>query len=131
MSETDITLLAFILVVLSISNLCMWVQLKMLICKMKSVDRRLDDNLEPKIADPVLIRIRELQDRQQEIERLDSMAEAMEEIDQGGLNGPLMPSPNISAPDDNAPEQCECHERDGSFVCDYCYRLGRRGHCQS
>ena len=24
--------------------------------------------------------------------------------------------------------QCECHERDSSFVCKYCWELGYRGH---
>jgi len=31
---------------------------------------------------------------------------------------------------DEAPDHCECHERDGSFVCDYCYARGYRGHMQ-
>lgn len=25
---------------------------------------------------------------------------------------------------------CECHERDSSYVCEYCYSLGYRGHMQ-
>ena len=25
---------------------------------------------------------------------------------------------------------CTCHERDGSFVCEYCYSQGYRGHMQ-
>lgn len=25
---------------------------------------------------------------------------------------------------------CTCHERDGSYVCNHCFSLGRRGHCQ-
>jgi hypothetical protein len=27
-------------------------------------------------------------------------------------------------------EACTCHERDGSYVCDYCYAQGHRGHMQ-
>ena len=26
---------------------------------------------------------------------------------------------------------CSCHERDGSYVCDYCYAQGRRGHMET
>jgi len=25
---------------------------------------------------------------------------------------------------------CECHERDGSYVCEYCYSQGIRGHME-
>jgi hypothetical protein len=28
------------------------------------------------------------------------------------------------------PEECSCHERDSSQVCDLCYRQGYRGHMQ-
>lgn len=27
-------------------------------------------------------------------------------------------------------QKCECHERDSSYVCDYCYSQGLRGHMQ-
>lgn len=27
-------------------------------------------------------------------------------------------------------DTCECHERDGSFVCESCYKKGLRGHMQ-
>ena len=27
--------------------------------------------------------------------------------------------------------KCECHERDSSYVCEYCYSQGHRGHMQS
>lgn len=26
--------------------------------------------------------------------------------------------------------KCTCHERDGSYVCDYCFAQGHRGHMQ-
>jgi hypothetical protein len=29
-----------------------------------------------------------------------------------------------------AEPKCECHERDGTFVCKYCYAQGYRGHMQ-
>lgn len=28
------------------------------------------------------------------------------------------------------PEECYCHERDGSYVCAVCYNKGLRGHMQ-
>ncbi len=28
-------------------------------------------------------------------------------------------------------KHCTCHERDGSYVCDYCYEQGHRGHMQT
>jgi hypothetical protein len=28
-------------------------------------------------------------------------------------------------------DRCECHERDGSYVCEWCYKKGLRGHMQS
>ncbi len=35
--------------------------------------------------------------------------------------------PNTMDDDD---ERCECHERDSSYVCKYCYARGERGHMQ-
>lgn len=37
-------------------------------------------------------------------------------------NGKVVPIPS--------PPKCECHERDGSYVCAYCYSQGYRGHMQ-
>jgi len=31
---------------------------------------------------------------------------------------------------DEPDDRCECHERDGSYVCKYCYAKGLRGHMQ-
>lgn len=28
------------------------------------------------------------------------------------------------------PKQCACHERDSSYVCEYCFAKGLRGHMQ-
>ncbi len=28
------------------------------------------------------------------------------------------------------PEKCECHERDSSQVCNFCHKLGYRGHME-
>jgi hypothetical protein len=29
-----------------------------------------------------------------------------------------------------SPEECSCHERDSSYVCNVCYKEGYRGHMQ-
>jgi len=31
---------------------------------------------------------------------------------------------------ESQPKQCACHERDSSYVCEYCYAKGFRGHMQ-
>jgi hypothetical protein len=32
--------------------------------------------------------------------------------------------------EERAKDHCTCHPRDSSYVCDYCYKQGHRGHMQ-
>ena len=58
----------------------------------------------------------------------------------GGISGRSPETDTIEAaiekatgkPDvmDDDEDKCECHERDSSYVCKYCYERGERGHMQ-
>jgi len=45
--------------------------------------------------------------------------------------GPMKPRPISEEPGtDEEADQCECHERDSSYTCDYCKRKGLYGHME-